>query len=314
MSTGKTIAVTGGAGFIGSHLCDFLLARGNKVICIDNLSTGRKENIRHLEKNPAFTFVEHDIVTPFFTEEHIDQIYNLACPASPVQYQSNAIHTIKTNTVGVINMLGLARAHKARILQASTSEVYGDPLEHPQKETYWGNVNPVGIRSCYDESKRVAETLAMDFNRQFGVRIKIARIFNTYGPNMDPKDGRVVSNFIVQALKNLPLTVYGDGRQTRSFQYVDDLVEGLIKLIGSGDNFTGPVNLGNPGEFTVNELAEKIIKMTGSQSKITNLPLPQDDPKKRQPDITLAKRELLWESKVKLDEGLAKTIEYFKQI
>src|SRR3989344_623641 len=308
----KKILVAGGAGFIGSHLCGQLLGDGHSVICLDDLSTGREKNIADFKNRGNFKFIQTDVAEPLNIEA--DEIYNLASPASPPAYQKNPVKTPETNFLGTLNLLRLAQKNSAKFLLASTSEIYGDPLEHPQKETYWGNVNPVGIRSCYDESKRVAETLAMDFNRQFGVRIKIARIFNTYGPNMDPKDGRVVSNFIVQALKNLPLTVYGDGRQTRSFQYVDDLVEGLIKLMGSGDNFTGPVNLGNPGEFTVNELAEKIIKMTGSQSKITNLPLPQDDPKKRQPDITLAKRELLWESKVKLDEGLAKTIEYFKQI
>ena len=311
MSTGKTIAVTGGAGFIGSHLCDFLLARGNKVICIDNLSTGRKENIRHLEKNPAFTFVEHDIVTPFFTEEHIDQIYNLACPASPVQYQSNAIHTIKTNTVGVINMLGLARAHKARILQASTSEVYGDPLEHPQKETYWGNVNPIGPRACYDEGKRVAETLCFDYHRGHGVDIRVARIFNTYGPRMAHDDGRVVSSFIWQALHGEPLTVYGAGGQTRSFCYVDDMVEGLYALMNT-EGLTGPINLGSPEEQTVRELAEKILALTESRAGTVAKPLPVDDPARRRPDISRARESLGWEPRIGLEEGLMRTIEYFK--
>ncbi|MBI2053531.1 MAG: SDR family oxidoreductase [Candidatus Sungbacteria bacterium] len=311
MDIGKTIVVTGGAGFIGSHLCDFLLACGNKVICIDNLSTGRKENIRHLEKNLAFSFVEHDIVASFFTETHIDQIYNLACPASPVQYQSNAIHTIKTNTIGVINMLGLARAHKARILQASTSEVYGDPLEHPQKETYWGNVNPIGPRACYDEGKRVAETLCFDYHRGHGVDIRVARIFNTYGPRMAHDDGRVVSSFIWSALHGEPLTVYGAGEQTRSFCYVDDMVEGLYALMNT-EGLTGPINLGNPEEQTVRELAEKILALTGSRAGTVAKPLPVDDPARRKPDISRARESLGWEPRIGLEEGLAKTIMYFK--
>jgi UDP-glucuronate decarboxylase len=309
----KIVIVTGGAGFIGSHLCEYLLAKGEQVICVDNFFTGSKENIKHLIKNKNFELVEHDIIEPLFMDKKVDQIYNLACPASPVHYQFNAIRTIKANTAGVINMLGLAKKHKARILQASTSEVYGDPLEHPQKESYRGNVNCIGPRACYDEGKRVAETLFFDYYRQNKVDIKVIRIFNTYGPRMAKNDGRVVSNLIVQALDGKNITIYGDGKQTRSFCYVSDLVEGIYRMMNQ-DGFIGPVNLGNPGEFTILELAEKVIKMTGSKSKLIFKPLPQDDPKQRQPDITLAKQKLKWEPKIKLDEGLKPTIEYFKKI
>ena len=312
MGPKMNIVVTGGAGFIGSHLCEALLEKGHRVICVDNLFTGRKENIAHLLKNKNFEFIEHDIIEPLFLKKSIDQIYNLACPASPVHYQHNAIRTIKANTVGMINMLGMAKKHKARILQASTSEVYGDPKEHPQKESYWGNVNPIGIRSCYDEGKRVAETLMLDYHRQNKVDIRIARIFNTYGPRMAKDDGRVVSNFIVQALENKNITVYGDGKQTRSFCYVSDMVNGLIQLMES--SILSPVNLGNPGEFTVLELAQKVLKMTQSRSKIIYKPLPQDDPKVRCPDIRKANKELGWEPKISLDQGLPKTIDYFKRI
>ncbi len=307
----KTILVTGGAGFIGSHLCKKLLEKDNYVICVDNLFTGSKNNILGLLKNKNFEFLEHDIIKSFPVDKHIDEIYNLACPASPVHYQYNAIRTIKANTVGVINMLGIAKKHKARFLQASTSEVYGDPIEHPQKETYRGSVSCIGPRACYDEGKRVAETLCFDYHRQHKVDIKIIRIFNTYGENMAKDDGRVVSNFIVQALEGKDLTIYGDGSQTRSFCYVLDLVDGIIKMMEK-DNFIGPVNLGNPDEFTVKELAEKVIKLTKTKSKIIYKPLPQDDPKQRKPDITLAKTELGWEPKIKLEEGLNKTIEYFR--
>jgi UDP-glucuronate decarboxylase len=306
----KTILVTGGAGFIGSHLCRFLLDKGHHVICLDNFFTGRMENIKELVGNPNFEFIRHDITVPITLE--VDQIYNLACPASPPAYQHSAIKTIKTNTIGMINMLGLAKRTKARILQASTSEVYGDPKVHPQPEDYWGNVNPIGIRSCYDEGKRVAECLCMDYHRQHKVDIRIVRIFNTYGPFMDPNDGRVVSNFIMQALKGENITIYGDGSQTRSFQYVSDLIEGMYKMMNTED-FIGPVNLGNPGEFTIKELAEKIIKATKSKSKIIYKPLPSDDPKQRKPEITLAKKNLKWEPKIKLDEGLKPTIEYFRK-
>ena len=312
MGPKMNIVVTGGAGFIGSHLCEALLEKGHRVICVDNLFTGRKENIAHLLKNKNFEFIEHDIIEPLFLKKSIDQIYNLACPASPVHYQHNAIRTIKANTVGMINMLGMAKKHKARILQASTSEVYGDPKEHPQKESYWGNVNPIGIRSCYDEGKRVAETLMLDYHRQNKVDIRIARIFNTYGPRMAKDDGRVVSNFIVQALENKNITVYGDGKQTRSFCYVSDMVNGLIQLMES--SILSPVNLGNPGEFTVLELAQKVLKMTQSRSKIIYKPLPQDDPKVRCPDIRKADKELGWEPKIPLDQGLPKTIDYFRRI
>ena len=308
----KQILVTGGAGFIGSHLCERLLKEGNNVICMDNYFTGRKRNIVHLLNNPYFELVRHDITFPYYVE--VDEIYNLACPASPVHYQFDPVSTLKTSVIGAINMLGLAKRVKARILQASTSEVYGDPIVHPQQESYWGNVNPIGLRSCYDEGKRCAETLFMDYHRQNNVDVKIIRIFNTYGSNMRPDDGRVVSNFIVQALKGEDLTIYGDGTQTRSFQYVDDLVEGMIRMMAT-ENFTGPVNLGNPGEFTMLELAEIVIRMTGSKSKITFMPLPSDDPRQRKPDITLAKEKLNgWETKVKLEEGLKPTIEYVRNL
>jgi len=310
----KTILVTGGAGFLGSHLCEFLIKKGNEVICLDNLFTGNLENISHLEKNPNFKFVEHDIIEPiYFDDIKIDQIYNLACPASPIHYQFNPVRTVKANTIGVINVLGIAKKHGARVLQASTSEIYGDPLEHPQKESYRGNVNTIGERACYDEGKRVAETLFFDYHREHGLDIRVARIFNTYGPRMYEFDGRVVSNFIVQALKGTPITIYGDGKQTRSFCYVDDLILGLYKLMNKS-NFTGPVNIGNPGEFTMIELAKLVIEMTGSKSKIIFKKLPQDDPKKRKPDISLAKKELKWEPTIDIRTGLKKTIEYFSKI
>ena len=309
----KKILVTGGAGFVGSHLCKRLLKEGNEVICLDNFFTGNKKNILDLIENPFFELVRHDICEPYYAE--VDEIYNLACPASPVHYQYNPIKTMKTSVLGAVNTLGLAKRVKAKILQASTSEVYGDPKVHPQDENYWGHVNPIGIRSCYDEGKRCAETLFMDYNRQNDVEVKIIRIFNTYGPNMHPEDGRVVSNFIVQALKGENITIYGDGSQTRSFQYVDDLVEGMIRMMNSVSNFTGPVNIGNPVEFTMIELAELIIKLTSSNSKLVFLPLPSDDPKQRKPDISLAHENLnKWEPKVKLEEGLLVTIEYFKSI
>ena len=306
----KKILVTGGAGFIGSHLCERLLNDGNEVVCLDNYFTGQKQNIVHLLNNPYFELIRHDVTMPFFIE--VDEIYNLACPASPVHYQYNAIKTVKTSVMGAINMLGLAKRIKAKILQASTSEVYGDPQVHPQVETYWGHVNPIGERACYDEGKRAAETLFVNYHRQNNVKIKIVRIFNTYGPRMHPNDGRVVSNFIVQALHNKDITIYGDGSQTRSFQYVDDLVEGLIKMMASRNDFTGPLNIGNPNEFTILELAEKIIKLTGSKSKIIKMPLPPDDPMQRRPDISLAKKELNWVPSVQLEEGLMKTIDYFR--
>jgi len=304
------IIVTGGAGFIGSHLCKVLLDQKHEVVCVDNLYTGSLKNIQPLMKNPKFQFIQQDITEPL--DDTADQIYNLACPASPVHYQKDPVYTFKTSVMGIHNILELAHACKARILQASTSEVYGDPEQHPQKESYWGNVNPIGVRSCYDEGKRAAETLCMDFHRQFGVDIRIARIFNTYGPNMAPDDGRVVSNFIMQALKGKPITVYGTGGQTRSFCFVSDLVDGLIKLMNS--NTTGPVNLGNPDEFTIKELAEKVILMTKSKSKLVYTPLPEDDPKQRKPDISLAKSKLGWSPKVALTEGLKNTIEYFKTV
>jgi UDP-glucuronate decarboxylase len=308
----KKILITGGAGFIGSHLCDRLLKEGNEVICLDNFFTGAKENIVHHMASPYFELVRHDVTQPFFAE--VDEIYNLACPASPIHYQFNSIKTIKTSVMGAINMLGLAKRTKAKILQASTSEVYGDPEIHPQPEEYWGHVNPIGIRSCYDEGKRCAESLFMNYHAQNCVRIKIIRIFNTYGPRMHPNDGRVVSNFIVQALRNENITIYGDGKQTRSFQYVDDLVEGMIRMMATGDQFIGPVNIGNPGEFTILELAEKVIQLTGAKSKIVFMPLPQDDPMQRQPNISLAQKELNnWTPNVKLDEGLEYTIDYFKK-
>ncbi len=308
----KKILVTGGAGFLGSHLCERLLNDGNEVICLDNYFTGEKSNVVHLLKNPYFELIRHDVTMPFFIE--VDEIYNLACPASPIHYQYNPIKTVKTSVMGAINMLGLAKRIKAKILQASTSEVYGDPQIHPQTEDYWGHVNPLGERACYDEGKRAAETLFVNYHKQNKVRIKIMRIFNTYGPRMHPNDGRVVSNFIVQALRNEDITVYGDGSQTRSFCYHTDLIEGMIRLMATGDDFTGPVNVGNPNEFTILELAEKVISLTGSKSKIVFKPLPSDDPIQRQPDITLAKQKLGWEPKVQLDEGLKETIAYFKTI
>ena len=308
----KRVLVMGGAGFIGSHLCKKLVENGDEVICADNLFTGSKKNIEPLMDYPNFEFIRHDVTKELLVE--VDQIYNLACPASPVHYQYNPVKTIKTSVLGAINMLGLAKRVKARILQASTSEVYGNPIVHPQPEEYWGNVNPIGIRSCYDEGKRVAETLFFDYHRQNGVDIKVIRIFNTYGPNMNPNDGRVVSNFIVQALKGEDITIYGDGSQTRSFCYVDDLVEGMYRMMNSRDGFTGPVNLGNPGEFTMLELAHKVIALTGSKSKLLYMPLPQDDPTQRKPVIDLAKKELDWEPKIALDEGLRFTIDYFNKI
>lgn len=306
----KKILVTGGAGFVGSHLCRRLIAEGHDVICLDNYFTGRKENVQELWHNPRFELVRHDVINPYFAE--VDEIYNLACPASPIHYQHNPIKTTKTSVLGIINMLGLARETKARIMQASTSEVYGDPVQNPQKESYWGNVNPIGERSCYDEGKRVAETLCMDYHKMHRVRIKIIRIFNTYGPNMNPNDGRVISNFIVQALKNKDITVYGDGTQTRSFQYVDNLIEGMMRIMETGDDFTGPVNLGNPHELSVLGLAVKIIEMTGSRSKIIRKPLPKDDPRQRKPDISLAKRIIDYNPDISLETGLARTIEYFE--
>lgn len=306
------ILVTGGAGFIGSHLCTRLVNEGNDVLCVDNLFTGTKKNIENLLDRHNFEFMRHDVTKELLVE--VDQIYNLACPASPVHYQYNPVKTMKTSVMGAINMLGLAKRVRAKVLQASTSEVYGNPNVHPQPEEYWGNVNPIGIRSCYDEGKRAAETLFFDYHRQNKVDIKVIRIFNTYGPNMNANDGRVVSNFIVQALKGEDITIYGDGTQTRSFCYVDDLVEGMIRMMNSRDGFTGPVNLGNPGEFTMLELAEKVINITGSKSKIVHMPLPQDDPTQRKPVIDLAKKELGWEPKIMLDEGLKKTIDYFEKV
>ena len=307
----KRVMVTGGAGFLGSHLIDRLLDAGHDVLCVDNLFTGTKENIAHLHSNPRFEFLRHDVTFPLFVE--VDEIYNLACPASPIHYQHDPVQTTKTSVHGAINMLGLAKRLNCKILQASTSEVYGDPSVHPQTEDYWGHVNPIGPRSCYDEGKRCAETLFFDYHRQLGLEIKVARIFNTYGPRMHPADGRVVSNFIMQALRGEPITIYGDGSQTRSFCYVDDLIAGLMALMETGPETTGPINIGNPVEFTVKELAEKVISQTGSGSKLIQEPLPQDDPKQRQPDISKAKRELGWEPKVPLEQGLVKTIEYFRQ-
>jgi len=306
------ILVTGGAGFLGSHLCEKLLAAGNDVLCVDNFYTGSKQNIAHLMNNPYFEVMRHDVTFPLYIE--VDEIYNLACPASPVHYQFDPVQTTKTSVHGAINMLGLARRLKARILQASTSEVYGDPEVHPQPEAYWGKVNPIGIRSCYDEGKRCAETLFFDYWRQHQLEIKVVRIFNTYGPRMHPNDGRVVSNFIVQALKGQDITIYGDGQQTRSFCYVDDLIDVMIQMMGSPADCTGPVNIGNPGEFTMLELAEKVIKLTQSKSKLIFAPLPSDDPKQRQPNIELAKEKFGWEPKVQLDDGLQQTISYFRKV
>ena len=308
----KRILVSGGAGFIGSHLCTRLVNEGHDVICLDNFFTGSKDNIKHLMGNHHFEVVRHDVTYPYSAE--VDEIYNLACPASPIHYQHDPIQTAKTSVMGAINMLGLAMRLDAKILQASTSEVYGDPIIHPQPESYWGNVNPVGYRSCYDEGKRCAETLFIDYYRQNQTRIKIIRIFNTYGPRMLPNDGRVVSNFIIQALNNEDITIYGDGKQTRSFQYIDDLIEGMVRMMDTEDDFTGPVNLGNPNEFPVLELAERVIRMTGSTSKIVFKPLPTDDPKQRQPDIKLAKEKLGWQPTVELEDGLKRMIEYFKNV
>lgn len=308
----KRILVTGGAGFLGSHLCERLINEGNDVVCVDNFFTGNKQNVIHLIGNPYFELVRHDITTPYFAE--VDEIFNLACPASPIHYQFNAIKTVKTSVMGAINMLGLAKRVHAKILQASTSEVYGDPEVHPQPESYWGNVNPIGPRSCYDEGKRCAETLFMNYNQQNGVKTKIVRIFNTYGPRMSVNDGRVVSNFVIQALQNQDITIFGDGQQTRSFQYVDDLIEGFIRMMNTPDTVVGPINLGNPVEFTMIELAEKIISLTKSKSVLVHRPLPQDDPTQRKPDITLATKTLNgWTPKVKLEDGLIPTIAYFKQ-
>ncbi len=305
----KKVLVTGGAGFVGSHLCERLLKDGNDVVCLDNYFTGQKQNIVHLLNNPYFELIRHDVTNPFYIE--VDEIYNLACPASPLHYQYNPIKTMKTSVMGAINMLGLAKRVKAKILQASTSEVYGDPQIHPQTESYWGHVNPIGERSCYDEGKRSAETLFVNYHKQNNVRIKIIRIFNTYGPRMHPNDGRVVSNFIVQALQGNDITVYGDGQQTRSFQYVDDLIEGMIRMMATPESFTGPVNIGNPNEFTIMQLAELVIQLTNSKSKIIRMPLPSDDPTQRQPNIDLARKKLNWEPKIQLREGLIQTIQYF---
>jgi UDP-glucuronate decarboxylase len=312
MHLSKRILVTGGAGFLGSHLCARLLKDGHDVICADNFFTGSKDNVISLINNPHFEIMRHDVTFPLYVE--VDEIYNLACPASPIHYQHDPVQTTKTSVHGAINMLGLAKRVKAKIFQASTSEVYGDPKVHPQAESYWGHVNPIGFRSCYDEGKRCAETLFFDYRRQHNLRIKVARIFNTYGPHMHPNDGRVVSNFIVQALRNEPITIYGDGSQSRSFCYVDDLIEAFIRLMDTADDFTGPANLGNPNEFTIKELAEKIIDLTGSKSRLINKPLPADDPIQRQPDITLAKEKLGWEPKIELEEGLKNTISYFEQL
>ena len=308
----KRILVTGGAGFLGSHLCDRLIREGHDVLCLDNFFTGTKQNILHLMQNPNFELIRHDLAFPVFLE--MDEIYNLACPASPIHYQHNPVKTVKTNVLGSIHMLGLAKRVHAKILQASTSEVYGDPTVHPQTESYWGNVNTIGIRSCYDEGKRCAETLFFDYHRQNHVNIRVVRIFNTYGPRMHPNDGRVVSNFIVQALKNQDITVYGDGSQTRSFCYVDDLIDGMVRMMNGSDDFVGPVNLGNPNEFTILELAEKIIEATGSKSRIVFRPLPQDDPLQRQPDISLAREKLGWQPGTALETGLQSTIAHFRNV
>lgn len=308
----KRVLVTGGAGFLGSHLCERLLSDGHDVLCVDNFFTGTKDNIVHLMGNPHFETLRHDVTFPLYVE--VDEIYNLACPASPIHYQFDPVQTTKTSVHGAINMLGLAKRVMAKIMQASTSEVYGDPQVHPQKEEYWGHVNPIGFRSCYDEGKRCAETLFFDYRRQHKLRIKVARIFNTYGPRMHPNDGRVVSNFIMQALKGEPITVYGDGNQTRSFCYVDDMIDAFVRMMGTPDDFTGPINLGNPGEFTIKELAEKVISLAGSKSKIVFKPLPSDDPKQRCPDIGLAEEKLAWEPKVPLEQGLVQTIAYFGRL
>jgi UDP-glucuronate decarboxylase len=308
----KTVLITGGAGFLGSHLCDRLIAQGHDIICLDNFFTGTRQNIEHLLAHPRFELMRHDITFPLYLE--VDEIYNLACPASPIHYQHDPVQTTKTSVHGAINMLGLAKRLKCRVFQASTSEVYGDPSVHPQTESYWGNVNPIGPRSCYDEGKRCAETLFFDYHRQHRLEIKVARIFNTYGPRMHPNDGRVVSNFVVQALRGEPITIYGDGSQTRSFCYVDDLIEGFVRLMESPSEITGPVNLGNPGEFSIRELAELAIEMTGSKSKLTFMSLPQDDPRQRRPDIALAERKLGWQPKVPLREGLEHTIAYFDRL
>ena len=308
----KRILVTGGAGFLGSHLCERLLKEGNEVLCLDNFYTGQRSNITKLIADPMFEMMRHDICFPIYVE--VDEIYNLACPASPIHYQYDPVQTTKTSVHGAINVLGLAKRLKAKVFQASTSEVYGDPQVHPQPESYWGHVNPTGSRSCYDEGKRCAETLFFDYRRQHNLNIKVARIFNTYGPNMHPSDGRVVSNFIIQALQGKPITVYGDGKQTRSFCYVDDLIEGFVRLMNTPDDVTGPVNLGNPNEFTILELAEKVIKFTKSKSRIIRKPLPEDDPMQRQPDISLAKKKLKWTPNIELDDGLKKTINYFKKL
>jgi UDP-glucuronate decarboxylase len=308
----KRILVTGGAGFLGSHLCDKLIAQGHEVLCVDNYFTGSKNNVAHLLDHPRFELMRHDVTFPLYVE--VDEIYNLACPASPIHYQWDPVQTTKTSVHGAINMLGLAKRVKAKILQASTSEVYGDPEVHPQPESYWGKVNPVGVRSCYDEGKRCAETLFFDYWRQHALRIKVVRIFNTYGPRMHPNDGRVVSNFIVQALKSQDITIYGDGLQTRSFCYVDDLLEAMVRTMNTGDEFTGPVNIGNPGEFSMLELANSVLRLTGSQSKISFKPLPPDDPKQRQPDISLAQKVLDWEPVVTLEQGLKETLSYFRKL
>ncbi len=305
----KRVLVTGGAGFLGSHLCERLLAEGNDVICLDNYFTGTKQNINHLRDDPHFELIRHDVTFPLYIE--VDEIYNLACPASPIHYQHDPVQTTKTSVHGAINMLGLAKRTSAKFFQASTSEVYGDPHVHPQREEYWGNVNPIGIRSCYDEGKRCAETLVFDYRRQHNMRVKVGRIFNTYGPRMHPNDGRVVSNFIMQALTNRDITLYGDGSQTRSFCYVDDLIEAFVRIMDTGDDFTGPVNIGNPNEFTIRQLAEKVVELTNSSSKIEYKPLPSDDPMQRKPDISMARRELDWEPTIQLEEGLTNTIEYF---
>ena len=312
MSQRKRVLVTGGAGFLGSHLCERLLADGCEVLCLDNFFTGTKDNIKHMLESPYFDLIQHDVVLPISLE--VDEIYNLACPASPIHYQFDPVQTTKTSVMGAINMLGLAKRTKAKIFQASTSEVYGDPQVHPQPESYWGNVNPIGFRSCYDEGKRCAETLFFDYKRQHELPIKVARIFNTYGPRMHPNDGRVVSNFVVQAIKGENITIYGDGSQTRSFCFVSDLIEGFIRLMGAPDSLSGPVNLGNPVEFTMIELAEQVLSLTESKSKLTFRALPNDDPRQRKPDITLAKRELDWQPKVQLKEGLAHTVEYFDKL